>query len=634
MMPDNQPKVTVRFKRPNRLIYKLLMVTLITLSLIFLYQLIINFFVPNLSELNYFIITVLSICLTIDLAACLILYRYQSLIDQVEEEIVKRCKSEESLRKTNYLLENQIKQRIVELEETNKGLHHEIMEREQIEDDLRGSEEKYRLLVSSMPGTVFKGYVDWEVDFFDDKVLELTGYKRSDFDSREITWDSVIIKEDLKNVKDAFIRALNTDKSYVREYRIKSRQGEPRWIQERGQIICDAGGGVEYISGVFFDISERKQAEAALQAANAKLQTLWTETAQQNQKIILLNEMTEFLQTCQEPTEIYDAVVTFAGRFFPSESGALYILNNSKNLLDQVAIWGGDPPQESILTFDDCWALRRSRLYHYEKGCPGLPCKHASQESLLDSICVPMIAQGEVMGMLHLQISNNGGKSAQGSPEALFETRQGLAVSFAEHIGVSLANLRLRESLRTQAIRDPLTGLFNRRYMEETMERECARVKRLDISIGIIMMDFDHFKQYNDTFGHNMGDTLLRQFGAWLKSQKRVEDIACRFGGEEFILILPGTTADVAYKRAEKLRLGVKRLRLRHNNNIDTGVSLSLGVAVFPDHGSTVEEIIAAADMAMYQAKKDGRDRVVKAQSVKNPLVDYSDKVFHPAQTN
>jgi diguanylate cyclase (GGDEF)-like protein len=148
------------------------------------------------------------------------------------------------------------------------------------------------------------------------------------------------------------------------------------------------------------------------------------------------------------------------------------------------------------------------------------------------------------------------------------------------------------------------------------------------------MMDFDHFKQYNDTFGHNMGDTLLRQFGAWLKSQKRVEDIACRFGGEEFILILPGTTADISYKRAEKLRMGIKRLRLRHNDNIDTGVTLSLGVAVFPDHGSTVEEIITAADMAMYQAKKAGRDRVVRAQLVKGHLIEYSNKVLQPVQTN
>jgi diguanylate cyclase (GGDEF)-like protein/PAS domain S-box-containing protein len=482
-----------------------------------------------------------------------------------------------------------------------------------------------------MPGTVFKGYIDWAVDFFDDKVWELTGYKRSDFNSREIKWDSVIVEDDLKEVKRIFIRALNSDKAYVREYRIKHTKGGHRWIQERGQIICDEEGAVEYISGVFFDISKQKQAEEALQAADEKLKTLWAETAQQNQKITLLNEMSEFLQTCQEPEEIYGAVVTFAGRFFPEESGALYILNNSKNLLGQAAAWGGDPPQEDALAFNDCWALRRSRVYRYEEGHPGLPCKHVSKESLLGSICVPMIAQGEVLGMLHFKIGNARVKEAV-PPEALLETTQGLVVSFAEHIGGSLANLKLRESLRTQAIRDPLTGLFNRRYMEETMERECARVKRLEMPIGLIMMDFDHFKEFNDTFGHSTGDNLLRQFGAWLKNQKRAEDIACRIGGEEFILILPGATLEIAYKRAEKLRIGAKRLRFQHNDRVNNSVSLSLGVAGFPDHGSTIEEIIAAADMAMYQAKKEGRDRVVKAPVMKNLPIDYSAKVLQAAQ--
>ena len=319
---------------------------------------------------------------------------------------------------------------------------------------------------------------------------------------------------------------------------------------------------------------------------------------------------------------------TFTQRLFLEESGALYILNNSKNMLDRTATWGKAPPQEGVLPFEDCWALRRSRIYRYEEGCFGLPCKHTAEESLLASICVPMISQGEVLGMLHLRIGNIRNSSELAARETLLDTKQGLAVSFAEHIGVSLANLRLRESLRTQAIRDPLTGLFNRRYMEETLERECARFNRLGTPISLIMMDLDHFKQFNDTFGHISGDTLLRQFGSWLKTQKRVEDIACRFGGEEFILILPGANLDIARKRAEQLRLGVKRLRGEQKDKFHHQVSLSLGVAVFPDHGSTVEEIITAADMAMYQAKKEGRDRV----RVANYPVSYPDQVLLPAQ--
>jgi diguanylate cyclase (GGDEF)-like protein/PAS domain S-box-containing protein len=604
------------------------MLTLMTINIIFAYDLCLRLIAPDISPQKQFIVNLICICLVIDLGACLVLYRYQHYLDLIGEEIDKRRQSEEALRETNEVLENQVKKRIRELEQNNKGLHIEIMEREQVEENLRESEEKYRLLVNSMPGTVFRGYIDWTVDFFDNKIQELTGYKRGDFDSKKITWDSVILKDDLKEVKRQFLEALKTDRSYVREYRINNTQGGILWIQERGQIISNEDGTVEYISGVFFDITESKRAEEALQAANEKLKTLWAETAQQNHNITLLNEMSEFLQTCQTPEEIYAAVETFTQRLFLEESGALYILNNSKNLLDQTATWGKAPPQEGGLTFEDCWALRRSRIYRYEEGCPGLPCKHTAKESLLASICVPMVAQGEVLGMLHLRIDNIRNRCALAAWETLLDTKQGLAVSFAEHIGVSLANLRLRESLRTQAIRDPLTGLFNRRYMEETMERECARFNRLGTPISLIMMDFDHFKKFNDTYGHTSGDMLLRQFGSWLKTQKRVEDIACRFGGEEFILILPGANLDIARKRAEQLRLGVKRLRGQQSGKFLQRVSLSLGVAVFPDHGSTVEEIITAADMAMYQAKKEGRDRV----RIANYPVGYPDQVLLSAQ--
>ncbi len=620
------------WKKPDKLILRLIMMTFVTLNIIFSYQILINLIAPNMTFMNHFIITIFSICLVIDLAACLILYRYQSLIEQINEEIDRRWQAEEALKEANNVLENEVKKRIEELEQTNKGLHLEIMEREQAEEDLRSSEEKYRLLVNNMPGTVFRGYMDWTVDFFDDKVEELIGYKRSDFDSRKITWATVILEEDLEEAKRQFLRALKTDKSYAREYRIVNKKGEPLWIRERGQIICDEADTVKYISGVFFDITKRKQAEQELQAANEKLKGLYSEAAQQNCNIASLNEMSELLQTCLKLEEVYDTVATFGGRIFSEESGALYVLTNSKNLLEQVATWGEDPPNISVFVPNDCWALRRSRIYRYEKGRPGLLCEHASEESLFGYICAPLIAQSEVLGVLHLKIGNSEANSSIVSLEALLETKQRLSVSFSEHIALSLANLRLRESLRTQAIRDPLTGLFNRRYMEETIERECARVKRLSAPMGFIMMDLDRFKEFNDRFGHNVGDILLRQFGEWIKTQKRDEDIACRFGGEEFVLILPGASLDVSYERAEKLRLEFKHLQVEHNGKLHNPVTLSLGVAVFPDHGSTVEEIIRAADTAMYQAKRGGRDRVFIAQPMTNCHIVCNDKVSLPLQ--
>jgi diguanylate cyclase (GGDEF)-like protein len=185
-------------------------------------------------------------------------------------------------------------------------------------------------------------------------------------------------------------------------------------------------------------------------------------------------------------------------------------------------------------------------------------------------------------------------------------------MTVAEDMALALSNLRLRETLRSQAIRDPLTGLFNRRYLEETMDRELSRVKRQRGSLGVIMMDLDHFKEYNDTFGHSGGDELLSALGTLIKGQIRGEDIACRYGGEEFLLILPGASLEVALERAEILRQAVKEMHLRYQGLKPT--TLSLGVAVYPDHGDTGLEIIKAADAALYRAKQAGRDRVMAAE--------------------
>jgi diguanylate cyclase (GGDEF)-like protein len=181
----------------------------------------------------------------------------------------------------------------------------------------------------------------------------------------------------------------------------------------------------------------------------------------------------------------------------------------------------------------------------------------------------------------------------------------------AEDLALALANLRLRETLRSQAIRDPLTGLFNRRYLEETLDRELNRAKRTGIPIAVIMMDLDHFKTYNDTFGHNVGDEILSALGNLVKSQIRGEDIACRYGGEEFLLIIPGAAMEVALDRAELLRQAIKKMHEHHGGL--KPITLSLGVAVYPCHGETRLDLIRAADVALYQAKQEGRDRVIAA---------------------
>ncbi|HJZ12621.1 MAG TPA: GGDEF domain-containing protein [Acidobacteriota bacterium] len=173
-----------------------------------------------------------------------------------------------------------------------------------------------------------------------------------------------------------------------------------------------------------------------------------------------------------------------------------------------------------------------------------------------------------------------------------------------------MSNLKLHEELKNQALRDPLTFLFNRRYLEEALDREISRAQRKNTTIGIILMDLDHFKRFNDSLGHQAGDALLRSFGKFLRENVRGGDIACRYGGEEFFVMLPECSAEELEKRAEEIRSGTKEIRIKYEEEWLGPVTCSLGIAMFPFHGSTASDLVQRADRALYQAKRTGRDRV------------------------
>jgi diguanylate cyclase (GGDEF)-like protein len=222
----------------------------------------------------------------------------------------------------------------------------------------------------------------------------------------------------------------------------------------------------------------------------------------------------------------------------------------------------------------------------------------------IETFCVPLLARDDMLGMLRLRED----------PDATAEARERfeyLAVSVADHLALALANLKLRERLQFQAVRDPLTGLFNRRYLDETLTRELQRAARHGYSIGVIMLDVDHFKQINDTYGHSAGDTMLAAIGAFLQGHTRGEDIACRYGGEEFTLVLPAASLEDTYARAEEIRLGAQQLSVRYKDHTLDKISISLGVATFPAHGTTIGALLRAADAALYRAKTQGRNRTI-----------------------
>jgi len=338
-----------------------------------------------------------------------------------------------------------------------------------------------------------------------------------------------------------------------------------------------------------------------------RLEALVEEANLRNRNMSLLQEMSDVFQSCQTSGETYSAISHFVPKFFPDFNGALYILNNSKNLYEMTAIWGEAASLELIFGIDECWCLRRSRAYLVADSGNSMNCRHVSASLPGSYLCVPMMAQGEIMGIFHLR------KPDPVSKEQIQALSQ-FATTVSEAMAMALANLKLRETLRNQAVRDGLTGLFNRRYLEETLERELSRGKRQGNPLGVIMLDLDHFKDYNDNFGHHAGDELLCSLGQLIQDQIRREDVACRYGGDEFLLIMPGAPLEIVLERANELNLSVKRLY--KTSPALKPITISAGVAVFPDHGSFGKEVIRASDAALYRAKEEGRDRVVVASTL------------------
>jgi diguanylate cyclase (GGDEF)-like protein len=385
-------------------------------------------------------------------------------------------------------------------------------------------------------------------------------------------------------------------------------------VQERSRIICDADDKIEYISGVFFDITEKRQVETRLHEAMAKLENTVADINNHSQQISLLNEMGELLQSCLTLQEAYQSITQVMPRLFPDLAGTLMMVTPRKSLfLKAVASWGNIAFEDNSFTLDECWGLRRGGVHLGKNYSSGLICKHIPATAD-DYMCVPLIAQGEILGLLYFQTSAPELEIAPAIPAAnLMALNQQLAITVAKQLSMALANLNLRESLHIQAIVDPLTGLYNRRYMEETLEREMSRGRRRESPIGIIMIDIDHFKRVNDSFGHEVGDTLLAALGGFLKKHIRREDIPCRYGGEEFLLILPDMNLEHTYQRAESLRALISQFDVKHLGLSLGKITASFGVANCPEHGEVMAEVISAADAALYQAKAGGRNQVVVA---------------------
>ncbi|AWN22273.1 hypothetical protein DKM44_02665 [Deinococcus irradiatisoli] len=338
------------------------------------------------------------------------------------------------------------------------------------------------------------------------------------------------------------------------------------------------------------------ESHSALAAHNAALQ-------ERNTEVVTSNVLAVQLQTCLNIEEGLTVLQRVLPQVFGQCSGQLAVLNPSRNLLEVKVHWPG--PTSGVLMTDPshCLAVRRGQVYDAHEEVLGLPCPLMGGAHL----CLPLMAQGEMLG--HLQLS---GLSDAAGPYAAVKS---LAQTIANQSALGLSNLRLRESLRQQSIRDPLTGLFNRRYLDETFERELQRAVRHGQALAVLMLDVDHFKRFNDTYGHDAGDLVLTSLGRLLREQFRTEDIVCRYGGEEFAVVMPGAELASALLRAEGLRRAAAALSVTSAGTVLNGITLSIGVSAYPLHGDEPGQLLTLADQALYRAKQTGRNRVIAAQS-------------------
>ena len=311
--------------------------------------------------------------------------------------------------------------------------------------------------------------------------------------------------------------------------------------------------------------------------------------------------MTEMLQSAGTSEDANAVLRSTASQLLPETGGVLYVFNNSRDRLDLAIEWGNLPshPVPPNISPETCWALKRGKPHLNETRANALRCSHTTFGTA--SLEIPIVARGEVHGLLALR-----GEAVE-RPDAL-HSLQPIAIALADAMSLALSNIALRERLRNQALRDPLTSLYNRRFLEEMMERLTTDAERRRAPLAVIMIDLDHFKMFNDKYGHAAGDMILRDVAGAVLASLRASDVACRYGGEELALLLPDCTLSAAMTKAEQIRTRIGAISFS-----DVPVTASFGVASMPENCSRGPELVPTADVALYRAKEQGRDRVVGA---------------------
>jgi len=434
-------------------------------------------------------------------------------------------------------------------------------------------------------------------------VRKLWGYEPAALTSLSNTM-SIVHPDDSRLLKDRFIQAMESaDETQVEfEARLRMADGSYRWHLYNSTI--DRSHSER--RGYFIDIDARKQAELEAAVQRRRLHEMVQELRAAQDEGVVVQEASDMLHAADNLDEAFSIIRQAWERLFPGWSGWLAATPPGGDQLQIGASWGREPSQlEHNFLARDCWGMRRGKPHAFSGHDHGVCCVHLKsipREDLHPYLCVPMVAHGETVGTLHLF-----SQQSRVADERMADV-QARAVRFAETLKLALSNLMLRNSLHDQAMTDSLTGLHNRRFMDECLGNELQRVRRDHGVVSLAMIDIDHFKQFNDTRGHDAGDVVLKAVAGVLLECIRGYDIACRYGGEEMALVLPGCEQGDAMLRLEQIRQAIENLEVHHEGVLMPKVTISAGVA--QASGGNAETLVRWADEALYQAKRMGRNQV------------------------
>jgi len=467
--------------------------------------------------------------------------------------------------------------------------------------------EQERRLFNSGPVIVTRLRLDEEPthSYFSSNVYELWGYPNGSLE-HACAVSSLVHAGDLERTLHTWDTVIATGGRHLQtELRYRMHDGGYRWHSLYGKVVKDSTP--PELVGYLIDIEDRKQVDQEIASQKAMLEELVVTLRDSEQERTLLHQTGDMLNSAKTIDEACAIVQRTAQVMFPDWSGAISTSDGDGQLTvrDQ---WGSEVATRLLPTFgnEHCWALRRGRSHTFLDARRSVPCQHIDcSDELHATLCVPMVADGKVVGALHLLADEH---VVDGEVVRTMERAQRLG----ETLKLSLSNLGLRASLQEQAVRDGLTGLYNRRLLAERLPIELARCERTDQPLVLAMVDIDHFKRFNDTYGHKAGDLVLHAVARCINESVRGYDLACRYGGEEFCIVLPGCSIEAALARLRAMQQLVSALSLRHGGQALPPVTLSGGLAIA--HAESTEQLIARADAALYAAKAAGRVRVCCAE--------------------